>query len=490
MRFGIKNNRIKIKNMSEELKTWEKIQEKLAEVLGTPAFESWIKPVKFNSLDENNLMISTNSKTGKDLIHKNYIEHINTVIKEVTGKNIKLKIKVEQFENIQQKINFPELADLKSNSENQTQKKPKQNKNIPLSENQIDALKSISNNLNLKYTFDTFVVGSHNKFAHAAAFAVAKSPGKAHNPLFIYGGVGLGKTHLMQAIGHYVLVNHPDLKIKYSSAEAFTNELITCIRSDKMPAFRTKYRQMDILMLDDIQFIEGKESTQEEIFHTFNTLHQSGKQIILTSDRQPKNIPSLTERLRSRFEWGLLADIQTPDIETRIAILKNKVERENLNVPDDVLEIIATAYQNNIRELEGGLNRVVAYVSINDCPMTVESVKKIIDFSGSGKNLTLDKIIEVTANHFSMESADIKGQTRAKEFSYARQIAIYLARNLTNSSFPSIGKAFGGRKHTTILYAYEKMKEEIQTNKVLSEIINQISTKITSETVNKVKSSC
>ena len=467
--------------MTEELKTWEKIQEKLAEALGTPAYESWIKPVKFNSLDENNLIISTNSNIAKEKIYKNYLDLINKVLKEVTEKNIKLKIKVEKFENIQQKLNFPELSDLKPEKKPRELKEPKQNKNIPLSENQIDALKSISNNLNLKYTFDTFVVGSHDKFAHAAAFAVAKSPGRAHNPLFIYGSSGLGKTHLMQAIGHYVLVNHPDLKIKYLSTESFTNELINSIRTDKMPAFRSKYRQMDVLLLDDIQFIEGKENTQEEIFHTFNTLYESGKQIIITSDRPPKNISTLTERLRSRFEWGLLADIQIPDIETRIAILKNKVERENLNVPDDVLEIIATAYQNNIRELEGGLNRVIAYVSINDCPMTVESVKKIMNFSGSGKNLTLDKIIEITANHFSMESADIKGQSRAKEFSYVRQIAIYLARNLTNSSFPSIGNAFGGRKHTTILYAYEKMKEEIQTNKILSETVNEISNKITSQ---------
>lgn len=469
--------------MSEELKTWAEIQEKLAVVLGTPAFESWIKPVKFNSISENSLAISTNSKTAKDLINKNYLEQINKVIKEITGKNIKLKIKVEQFENIQQKINFPELSDLKpdkNKTDSKSAKESKQNKNISLSENQIDALKSISNNLNLKYTFDTFVVGSHDKFAHAAAFAVAKAPGRSHNPLFIYGGVGLGKTHLMQAIGHYVLVNHPDLQLKCMSAESFTNELITSIRSDKMPGFRSKYRQVDVLMLDDIQFIEGKESTQEEIFHTFNTLHQSGKQIILTSDRPPKDIPHLTERLRSRFEWGLLADIQVPDIETRIAILQNKVERENLNIPDDVLEIIATAYQNNIRELEGGLNRVIAYVSINDCPMTVEAVKKIIGFSGSAKNLTLDKIIEVTANYFSMESADLKGQSRAKEFSYARQIAIYLARDLTKSSFPSIGNSFGGRKHTTILYAYEKMKEELQTNRVLAETVSQISNKITS----------
>lgn len=485
--------------MHEELKTWEKIQEKLAEELGTPAYESWIKPVKFNSLDDNNLVISTNSNIAKEKIYKNYMELINKLLKEVTQKNIKLKIKVEKFDNVQQtKLNFPDLPEIKKEKQNEfslpkeqssfsglhsrsASNEKKENKNSSLSENQIDALKSISNNLNLKYTFDTFVVGSHDKFAHAAAFAVAKSPGKTHNPLFIYGGVGLGKTHLMQAIGHYILVNHPDLKIKYTSTEAFTNELINSIRTDKMPAFRAKYRQMDVLLLDDIQFIEGKENTQEEIFHTFNTLHQAGKQIVITSDRAPKSISTLTERLRSRFEWGLLADIQSPDIETRIAILKNKVERENLNIPDDVLEIIATAYQNNIRELEGGLNRVIAYVSINDCPMTVEEVKKIINFSGTGKNLTLNKIIEITANHFSMESADIKGQSRAKEFSYARHIAIYLARALTNSSFPSIGSAFGGRKHTTILYAYEKMKEELQTNKVLAEVVNEISQKITSD---------
>lgn len=459
--------------MSEELKTWEKVQQKLAEVLGTPAYESWIKPVKFNSIDDNILSVSTSSNNSKKWINNNYLKIINDTLKEITGKNIKLKIIIESYENIQQtKINFPELPEIKKEKK---PKETKENKNIPLSETQIDALKSISNNLNLKYTFDTFVVGSHDKFAHAAAFAVARAPGKTHNPLFIYGGVGLGKTHLMQAIGHYILVNHPDLKIKYTSTESFTNELINSIRTDKMPAFRAKYRQMDVLLLDDIQFIEGKENTQEEIFHTFNTLHQAGKQIIITSDRPPKHISTLTERLRSRFEWGLLADIQVPDIETRIAILKNKVERDNLNIPDDVLEIIATAYQHNIRELEGGLNRVIAYVSITDCAMTVEAVKKIVNFSDSTKKLTIDKVIEATASHFSLETSDIKGQSRSKEVSQARQIAIYLTRDMINSSFPAIGNAFGGRKHTTILYAYEKIKEEMQTNKILAETISSIS---------------
>ena len=462
--------------MTEEKKTWESILEKLAEVLGTPAYESWINPLKFDSLDENSLTVLTGSNIARDRINKNYLDTINAVITEITGNKIKLRIKVDKTENYRQtKIDLPEVELLSSAKKT---KEAKPNKNIPLSESQIDALKSISNNLNLKYTFDTFVVGDHDKFAHAAAYAVAMSPGKSHNPLFVYGGVGLGKTHLMQAIGHHILVRHPNLKIKYTSAEAFTNDLVHSIRTDKMPAFRTKYRQIDVLLLDDIQFIEGKESTQEEIFHTFNTLHQLGKQIVLTGDRHPKNIPTLTERLRSRFEWGLLADIQPPDLETRIAILKNKVEIDNLAVPDDILEIIASAYKNNVRELEGGLNRVIAYISINDCPMTVESVKKIINFSGTGKNLTIERIIETTAAHFSLESSDIKGQSRSKDFSYARQIAIYFARDLTNSSFPTIGNSFGGRKHTTILYAYEKMKEELQTNRVLSETVNEISKKL------------
>jgi len=464
--------------MTEIHELWEKILKKLAEVLGIPAYESWIKPVKLESMDENTLILSTTSKTGRDLIVKNYLEQINQALVDVTGRSLKVKIKIAIPDNITQtKLDLPKIEEPKKD---EPAKKEKKKSGVSLSEHQIDALKSISNNLNLKYTFNTFVVGSHDKFAHAAAYAVATNPGKAHNPLFIYGGVGLGKTHLMQAIGHYILVNHPQMKIKYCSTEAFTNDLINSIRTDKMPAFRAKYRQMDILLLDDIQFIEGKENTQEEIFHTFNTLHEAGKQIVITSDRPPKNISTLTERLRSRFEWGLLADIQPPDIETRIAILRNKAERDELKVSDDVLEIIATAYQNNVRELEGGLNRVAAYVSINEKEMNVDEVKKIINFSGTGKNLTIDKIISITAEHFSLKNADIKGLSRSKDISHARQIAVYLSRDLTNSSFPAIGNAFGGRKHTTVLYSYEKMKEELQTNKVLHETVSAISQKIVS----------
>jgi len=449
----------------DSAKIWEEVISRLSESLDYPAYESWIKPVKFVSLDEKKLTIATNSLLSKEWIAKNYSDSIISLLKDIQGTKVGLEIIVDKSKETEPEIK-PEA-------------RPEQ-RNLPLNEFQIDALRSTSNNLNLKYTFESFVVGAHNKFCHAASLAVAKFPAKAHNPLFIYGGVGLGKTHLMQAIGHYVLAHHTGLKIKYTSTESFTNDLINSIRTDKMSAFRAKYRQTDILLIDDIQFIEGKEITQEEIFHTFNTLYESGKQIVITSDRHPKNISTLTERLRSRFEWGLLADIGIPDIETRIAILRNKVERDNSEVPDEVLALIATAYQNNIRELEGALNRVVAYVSINDYPMTVETVKKIINFSGVTSSLSIDKIIEITANHFSLESADIKGQSRSKEVSYARQIAIYLSRDMTNSSFPAIGNAFGGRKHTTILYSFEKMKEELPVNHSLAETVSEISKKITS----------
>jgi len=452
-----------MKELNKE-KIWHQVLEKLVDELEHPAFESWIKPVKPVSIEDNNFTVSVNSSLSKEWIYKNYSSLINKILNELSNEHLQLKIIISKTKEIEE---------------------PKEEqKIIPLSEFQINALRSTSNNLNLKYTFETFVIGAHSKFCHAAALAVAKFPAKAHNPLFIYGGVGLGKTHLMQAIGHYILANSPDKKIKYTSTEMFTNDLINSIRNDKMSAFRQKYRQIDVLLIDDIQFIEGKEITQEEIFHTFNTLYESGKQVVLTSDRHPKNISTLTERLRSRFEWGLLADMGVPDIETRIAILRNKVERDKMNVPDAILELIATAYQNNIRELEGALNRVVAYVSINDCPMTVEIVKNIINFSGSGSSLTIDKIIETVAGYFALESSDLKGQSRSKEVSQARQIAVYLARDMTNLSFPVIGDSFGGRKHTTILYSFEKMKEELQINKKLSEIISEISKRITSNCLN------
>lgn len=447
-------------------KVWEQVLEILNDNLNAHVFEAWIKPVKFVAMDESLFTISTNSNLSKEWIYKNYNDLIVRAVSEVTGKSLKLNIIISKAD---------ETAEIRT----------KPQSGVPLSENQMNVLRTTSTNLNVKYTFDNFVVGSHNKFCHAIAHAVAKNPAKAHNPLFIYGGVGLGKTHLMQAIGHYILANSSNIKIKYTSSETFTNELINSLKNNTAHDFKKKYREVDVLLIDDIQFIEGKIHTQEEFFHTFNDLYESGKQIVLTSDKPPKDISTLTERLRSRFEWGILADIGVPDIETRIAILKNKIERDGitLNIPNDVLEIIATAYQNNIRELEGALNRVVAYASINNCAITCDSIRNIINFAGSGAKLSVDKIIETTASFFSMEPSDIRGQARNKEYSYARQIAVYLTRDMTNSSFPAIGEAFGNRKHTSILYAYEKVKEEILTNRVLSEHINEISKRITSNIV-------
>lgn len=459
----------------DKSKVQEELLEKLEKEMATPAYESWIKPLKICSLDEECMTVSANSNLGREWICKNCFGTIKDAVYEITGRRLDLKIKVEKTEN-------GKSRQKPDNNRQKPESPPVINKSTSLTESNLDSLKSLSNNLNLKYTFDTFVVGPHSKFCHAAAYAVAQSPARAHNPFFIYGGVGLGKTHIMQAIGHHILAHYPNLKIKYSSAEMFTNDLINSLRTDKMPAFRAKYRQIDVLLLDDIQFIEGKENTQEEIFHTFNTLYESGKQIVLTSDRHPKNISTLTERLRSRFEWGILADIQMPDLETRIAILRNKAERDHLSVPDEVLELIATTFQNNIRELEGALNRVIAYISINNQPLTAETVKNILNVSGKVKNLNIEKIIEAASRYFCLESSEIKGQSRSKEISHARQVAIYLARDMTKSSFPTIGEAFGGRKHTTILYAYEKMKEELQVNKHLSESISEISKHLTSDT--------
>lgn len=458
---------------------WDNVMQKLGEVLTYSAIESWMKSLTPISLEKKTLTVATNSNLSKEWIGKNYSNQICKALKEITGKKHEFKIIIDKSLN---KPKAPKAPAPQQQTLIQTpvQEPQKKESFIPLSEFQIDSLKSTSNNLNLKYTFENFVVGTHNKFAHAAGLAVARQPAKNHNPLFLYGGAGLGKTHLMQAIGHYILVHHPNLKVKYTSTESFTNDLINSIRGggDKMNKFRQRYRQIDVLLIDDIQFIESKTSTQEEIFHTFDFLHSAGKQIIITSDRPPKSISTLTDRLRSRFEWGLLVDIQVPDIETRMAILKNKAETDGIDVPNDIIELIATVYQNNIRELEGALNKIFAYASINDAPMTIDTVKKIINFSGSTKNLTIDRIIEETAEYFKIEPSDIKGSRRTKDLSTARQVAIYLTRDMVGSSYPIIGNAFGGRKHTTILYAYEKMKEEMQVNLLLAEAVSEISKQV------------
>jgi len=332
--------------------------------------------------------------------------------------------------------------------------------------------------LNPRYIFENFVVGHSNRFAHAAALAVAEAPAKAYNPLFIYGGVGLGKTHLMQAIGHLVLRERPDVKVIYVSSETFTNDLINSIRDDRTEWFRKKYRGIDILLVDDIQFLSGKGRTQEEFFHTFNALYESSKQLVLSSDRPPKEIPDFEERLRSRFEWGLIADIQPPDLETRIAILRKKAEIAELSVPDDVMTLIASKMSSNIRELEGALIRIVAFASLTgkeiSIPMADEVLKDLIYPSKEKPSVTIDLIKKVVAEYYSVKIDDMTAKIRTREIATARQVAMYLARQLTPASLPKIGEEFGGRDHTTVLHAYEKIKGAVDDEPTVDEAIRSI----------------
>lgn len=334
-----------------------------------------------------------------------------------------------------------------------------------------------STNLSPKYTFDSFVIGSHNRFLHSAALSVAERPGLSYNPLFIYGGVGLGKTHIMQAIGNQLLRSNPHLVVRYLSCETFTNELINYIRDDKMKEFRKRYRQVDVLLIDDIQFIEGKEATQEEFFHTFNALKDNDKQIVLSCDRPPKALGRLEARLRSRFEWGLIADIQTPDLETRLAILGKKADSEKLAVPKDVLEFIANSYTTNIRELEGALLRITAYSRMTGSPINIDMAAQVLEPSGppkAKKIITLDQILDVVASHYRLEVSELRSTNRSQHLALPRHVAMYLAHELLDMSFPRIGEAFSNRKHTSALYAHKRIKEELSENANLSQDVRQI----------------
>ena len=335
--------------------------------------------------------------------------------------------------------------------------------------------------LNPRYTFDTFVTGKSNQLAHAASISVAENPGHGYNPLFLYGGVGLGKTHLMHAIGHRILEHHPEMRVLYVSSEKFTNELINSIRDGHPEKFRDKHRTIDVLMVDDIQFISGKTSTQEEFFHTFNALHDDNKQIILSSDRPPKEVEKLEDRLRSRFEWGLITDIQAPDLETRIAILRKKAMVDHIDVPNDVMFSIANRVDTNIRELEGALTRVVAYASLTRQPVTTElamqALKDLFPDAGQ-KEVTLEVIQEIVANYFQIPVDELHSKKRSRSIAFPRQVAMYLCRELTESSLPAIGQFFGGRDHTTVLHAYDKIQKEKETDDKLGKTISDLMERI------------
>lgn len=450
--------------METDLKElWEKTLNIIKGELTEVSFNTWIKSCEPISISSNIIKISVPNSFTQDILEKRYKDLLINSIEAACSKTYKLEFLIA--------------------SEIQEAEEPKKEVKANKADNMsITVNDEMSSTLNPKYTFDSFVIGNSNRFAHAASLAVAESPAKAYNPLFIYGGVGLGKTHLMHAIGHYILQNNPNAKVVYVSSEKFTNELINAIKDDKNEEFRTKYRSVDVLLIDDIQFIAGKERTQEEFFHTFNTLHEANKQIILSSDRPPKEIPTLEDRLRSRFEWGLIADIQAPDFETRMAILKKKADVENLNVANEVMVYIATKIKSNIRELEGALIRIVAYSSLTNREITVdlatEALKDIIS-NKQNKNITIDLIQDVVSTYFNLRVEDLKSQRRTRNVAYPRQIAMYLSRKLTDMSLPKIGEEFGGRDHTTVIHAYEKISEGLNRDESLENTINDITKKLT-----------
>ena len=449
--------------MNNDLKSlWEKTLNIIKGEMSEVSFNTWIKSCEPLSISSNTIKISVPNSFTQDILEKRYKDLVVNSIEAACS-----KVYTVDF------IVASDIQEVDEKEEKNAQNDDKSSVNVN---------DEMSSTLNPKYTFDSFVIGNSNRFAHAASLAVAEAPAKAYNPLFIYGGVGLGKTHLMHAIGHYVLQNNSNAKVVYVSSEKFTNELINAIRDDRNEEFRNKYRNVDILLIDDVQFIAGKERTQEEFFHTFNELHDANKQIILSSDRPPKEIPTLEDRLRSRFEWGLIADIQAPDFETRMAILKKKADVEKLNVANEVMVYIATKIKSNIRELEGALIRIVAYSSLTNRPITVElateALKDIIS-NKQNKNITIDVIQDVVAGYFNLRIEDLKSQRRTRNVAYPRQIAMYLSRKITDMSLPKIGEEFGGRDHTTVIHAYEKISDALNTDESLQHTVNDITKKLT-----------
>lgn len=442
-------------NISDIHELWQKTLAIIEKQVSKPSFETWLKSTKPINLKNGSMLIEVPNEFAKDWLESRYTELIQSTLETLLDNeiNVTFVLPNESF-----------VEDYLPNFGNNS--KPSVKTNV-----------SITTHLNPKYTFDTFVVGNSNRFAHAAALAVAEAPAKAYNPLFIYGGVGLGKTHLMQAIGHYILEQNRTTRVVYISSEKFTNELINSIRDDNTENFRNKYRNMDILLVDDIQFLAGKERTQEEFFHTFNALHEANKQIIISSDRPPKEIPTLEDRLRSRFEWGLITDIQPPDLETRIAILRKKAKVEGLMVPNDVMLYIAKQIHSNIRELEGALIRVMAFSSLTNKEITPElaseALKDILP-AQKPKQITIDTIQKIVADYFNLRVEEFKAKKRTRAVAFPRQIAMYLCREMTDNSLPKIGEEFGGRDHTTVLHAHEKITGDLNKNTELQSVIKEL----------------
>ena len=441
---------------------WSDALKVLSSKISEQNISTWIKPIQPVKITGNILTMEVPNKFIKDWIKDNYKKLIEETLSDVGTVNYTIDIKINE------KLKNKKIEVDKKTTEIKTEKREVKIKKPPFP------------NLNAKYTFDTFVSGPSNQFAHAAAMAVSNNPATTYNPLFIYGGVGLGKTHLINAIGNAIYKKNDDIKICYYSSEKFTNELINSLRHAKMDEFRNKFRSIDILLIDDIQFIAGKKSTQEEFFHTFNALYESHKQIIVTSDKFPKEIPDLEERLRSRFEWGLIADIQAPDTETKQAILKMKADQNGIKLPEDVILFLADSVSNNVRELEGYLIRIGAYSSLTSTPIDIVMAKKVLKdiLIENSKEITIEKIQKKVAEHFQIKTSELKSSKRLKNIVFPRQVAMYICRNLTSLSYPEIGSKFGGKDHSTIIHAIKKieriMKEDIQMKTIIEKLMENL----------------
>ena len=432
---------------------WSEALEEIKDRVGQQNFDTWIKPVRFVTKNRNEVTLEVPNKFFRDWLTENYIGQIENILATFAKQDIKIVFSVNQ-----------KLA-ARSTVEKIPKKDEKERDKPPRTSNLIP-----------RYTFENFVIGASNQFAHAACMAVANQPGDHYNPLFIYGGVGLGKTHLVNAIGHWAETQRPGLKVVYLSSESFMNELIGSLRRDRMDEFKAKFRTVDILILDDVQFLAGKERTQEEFFHTFNSLYESHKQIVITSDKFPKEIPGLEDRLRNRFEWGLLADIQPPDVETRIAILQKKAEVECVRLPSDVAIFLATHINSNVRELEGSLTRLGAFSSLTKTPITLELTKEVLrnTLRGAEKDLTVEGIQKTICDYFNIRIGDLKAKRRTQNIALPRQVAMYLCRKHTENSFPAIGDKFGGRDHSTVIHASKTIEQRIKDDPHMQNTIEKL----------------
>lgn len=432
---------------------WQRVLAHLKDQLGKQNYETWIQPITFVSRDKTRLYLNVPNKFFRDWLTEHYLTKIEEVLSEAAQQKMAVSLDVKQ----------------------EPQAKGVIDKSVRKDERERERIQR-NNNLIPKYTFENFVIGASNQFAHAASMAVANQPGDHYNPLFIYGGVGLGKTHLINAIGHRAVSKFPAAKVFYLSSESFMNELINSLRRDRMDEFKTKFRNVDILILDDVQFIAGKERTQEEFFHTFNSLYESRRQIVITSDKFPKEIPGLEDRLRNRFEWGLIADIQPPDMETRVAILQKKAEVEKVILPHEVAIFLASNIDSNVRELEGSLTRLGAFSSLTRSHITVELAKEVLrnTLRGAQREITIEGIQKIICDYYNIKVGDLKAKRRTKNIAIPRQVAMYLCRKHTETSFPTIGDKFGGRDHSTVIHASKTIERKIKEDPYMLTTIEKL----------------